>query len=139
MTMLSAHAPRRSIRIRYAVAGLILAVAWVWRENTPAWEHALRVLVVLLVIVPTVRWARQRRAAASGGAVGPPFLTRTLVLAKLTLVVAGLGVEWALERWMPRTDAAACVAVALGLAIAIGGPYLQRRSPLRSVAGRGSS
>ncbi|HEX3823413.1 MAG TPA: hypothetical protein VHV79_02980 [Mycobacteriales bacterium] len=102
-------------RIRYAVAGLILGATWVWRESNPAWEHALRLAIVLIVIGPLLRLLRGR----------PAFNWKWLV-AKFALVMTGLGTQWLLEQWSSRTAATVTVAIAVGAAVALVGPLLHR-------------
>jgi hypothetical protein len=122
---------RWMLQVRYAVAGVVLAGTWVWHENQPPWEHAARVLVVMLVLGPVVRWIRRRVTAGSPGRGGRGFPVRTWIIAKLTLVAVGLGVEWLLELWISRSTAAIIVAAGMAVAVALGGPWLHGRHSIR--------
>jgi hypothetical protein len=123
----AAVATSRAVVVRYAVAGLVLGATWVWHENQPPWEHALRVLVVLLVVGPGLRWLRERVVPRWGRGGARRFPWRGWIAAKLTVVLLGVAAEWLLERWVSRTVAATVVAVAVALAVALGGPWLHGR------------
>lgn len=112
---------QRLLRLAYAAIGLLIGGAWALGQNTPPWEHTLRLLVVVVVIPPFLHLLRQRvRRIAS---IQPPL--RPMVAAKVLLLAAALGLDVLLARW---TEGAELItAAALALTVAIGGPVLHRR------------
>lgn len=116
---------RQLMYARYAIAGLVIGGAWIWRAGASLWEHALRLLIVLVVVAPTLGYLRRRRATRGGGR--PSYLPLPqLIGAKLVLIVIAVGVQWLLERSLSATDASVIVGVGLGLTVAVGGPQLHR-------------
>ncbi|MDQ0401481.1 hypothetical protein ABVB69_27840 [Streptomyces sp. NPDC000349] len=119
----------RRYRLLYLLAGGYFGWRWAFDAHGPAWEHAAGVLVQMLVLSAVVqllqRRASRRGQGRSGG--GQPFRLplRQLVLGKLLLVVAALAAEYLLHRW--TSNAHLVIGAGLFLAIALGGPVLQRR------------
>ncbi|MEU9121111.1 hypothetical protein AB0C96_14870 [Streptomyces sp. NPDC048506] len=84
------HAPARSIRRAYVVAGAVMALMWVGEGNEPAWAHALRATFVLLVLPPLLlRTDRHLTTAFHTSARPGPALTR-LIGARVLIVSASL-------------------------------------------------
>lgn len=112
----------RTVRLAYTAIGLLIGAAWLVGRDVPPVEHALRLLVVVVVVPALMRLLRRFRAVAVSH---PPM--RLLIVAKVLLVAAALGLDVLLARW---TDwAAALTALALALAVALGGPVLHTRFP----------
>ena len=130
------HGPSpRAVRVVFILTGLYFGWRWAAGGHGPAWEHALQVLVTMLIALAVVqsvqRW-RTRRGKHEGAMARFPW--RDLILFKLLLVALALAAEYLLYRWMPPTHAQLIVGVCLGAAIATGGPILHRRhnSPTRT-------
>lgn len=129
---------RTALRVRFAIAGLILGGTWIWRTHAPLWERLLRLAVVMLVIVPVLRWLRQRRR----GSVEPshrPVWNWYWFAMKLGLIVVGSAAQLGLEAVISRAAASWIVGAVLAVAVALGGPSLtvwaaKRRAASRSEA-----
>jgi len=114
---------RLRVRLSYAGIGLLIGGAWALGWSQPAWQHALRLLVVVLVVPPLMPLLHRftRRSAPAH----PPL--RYLVPIKIGLVAAALGLEVLLQQWTPWANL--MTALALAAAVAIGGPPLHRKLP----------
>jgi len=133
------------IRIRYAVIGLVLGVAWGWNSTLAPWSHAVRLLVLILVVVPIVALARRlwfsRKGRIDTGATSDHV--RGWLVAKVALVVAALAVQTALEQWMSRSASAEVVGVLLFVTVAGVGPMVHDhlvagwRRPVRGTTAAG--
>ena len=110
------------VRIRYAVIGVVLGGAWAANWGLPPWEHALRLVVLLLVVVPVVNLARSRHLRRRGRPAEPSSHLRGLVISKVILVALALVVEIALERWLPLGTATTVVALLLFVVVVVAGP-----------------
>ncbi|AKL69396.1 hypothetical protein [Streptomyces sp. Mg1] len=107
----------------YALAGIVMGVVWALGSDTPAWEHALRVLALVGCVVVVMTPLRRRRAR-----LGRPVdhrLHSSLLLGKVLLVAAALVVDGLLGRWI--SDPSLITAVLLAVTIAVGGPALHRK------------
>jgi hypothetical protein len=83
-----------SLRLRYAALGAVMAILWVGRSNEPAWEHAVRTVLVLLTIRPLMRVTlryRLRQARATGNT---STYLKWLIAVRLATVGAALGAGW---------------------------------------------
>jgi hypothetical protein len=116
---------REIIHARFAVAGVVIGGAWIWRAGASLWEHALRVLVVLLIAAPTLSYLRRRHAKRNGRPVGY-FPMKELVIAKLGLITVAVGLQWALQKAVSTTTASVVVGIAMAVTVGVGGPLLQR-------------
>jgi hypothetical protein len=128
---------RRWIRIRFAISGFVLGATWVWHSSEPAWLHAIRVLVLVVIVGPLVRIAL--RSSRLGRARHRPASTIiTMSAARGLLVLVALGIQWILERSLTVTDATVVTALGLTVAVTLGGPELTfalaRRRRSRSAA-----
>ncbi|MFF4452001.1 hypothetical protein [Streptomyces goshikiensis] len=107
----------------YVLAGIVMGAVWALGSDAPAWEHALRVLVLVGCVAVAMTPLRRRRAR-----LGRPVdhrLHSGLLLGKVLLVAAALFVDELLGRWI--SDPTLITAVLLAVTIAVGGPALHRR------------
>jgi hypothetical protein len=116
-----------TVWVRYIVIGLILGGTWVWQENEAPWIHAIRLVVLLVLIAPVIRQVRRRYGQRAGRELGGGVRLRGWITAKLVLVVLALGLELLLEQWMSPNAAAEIVALCLGITVAVAGPLLHER------------
>jgi cytochrome bd-type quinol oxidase subunit 2 len=123
------------LRVRFAIAGLVLGGTWIWRTHAPLWERLLRLVLVMLVIVPAVSWVLRRR---HGGVSSPHRRVWRWywVGAKLGLILLGSLAQLGLEATMSRTAASEIVGAALAIAVAFGGPPLTVWAAKRRAASR---
>jgi len=126
VTTARAEAWRRAVQIRFAVAGGVLAVTWLWRGSTPIWQHALRLAVVLFVVAPTVSWLRRRSRDGHETTPLRRDVSRVVLVAKFLAILAASVLQWLLQKWISPEWAATVVGLALGLAVAVGGPEVVR-------------
>ncbi|MFE5721582.1 hypothetical protein [Streptomyces erythrochromogenes] len=111
-------------RVAYAAAGAAVGAVWAFGGNTPAWEHALRVLLVVLCVSVAGRLVG-RRLARTGRAPLDRSLFLGLVAAKVLLVAVALLVDWAAGLWF--SEPALITAGILFVVVALGGPALHGR------------
>lgn len=116
-----------TVWVRYSVIGLILGGTWVWRENEAPWVHAIRVVILLVLVAPVIRRVRRRLEKRSGRRLGGEVRLRGWVAAKLVLVALALGLEFLLEQWLSRHAAAEVVGLCLGVTVAVAGPLLHEQ------------
>ncbi|MFF4852326.1 hypothetical protein [Streptomyces sp. NPDC001194] len=112
--------PERRI---YVVAGAVMGGVWAWGSDTPAWEHALR-LVALVACAALVMSLLHRRRARLGRPVDRR-LHSGLLLGKVLLVAGALLLDQVLGLWV--SEPSLITAVVLFVGIAAGGPALHRR------------
>ncbi|MFD5510418.1 hypothetical protein ACFWIB_21900 [Streptomyces sp. NPDC127051] len=116
--------PERRIHVLvYVVAGAVMGVVWAWGADTPAWEHALRLLALVACAGAAMTLAGRRRAR-----LGRPVHRRLhsgLLLGKVLLVAAALLLDQLLGLWV--SEPSLITAVVLFVSIAAGGPALHRR------------
>ncbi|WKV70477.1 hypothetical protein AW27_002485 [Streptomyces sp. PCS3-D2] len=110
--------------IAYAAAGAAMGVVWAFGGDTPAWEHALRVLVLVLCVSVVGRLVG-RRLARSGRAQLDRRLFLGLAAAKVLLVAVALVVDQVVGLWF--SDPALITAGILFAAVTLGGPVLHAR------------
>ncbi|WP_406637652.1 hypothetical protein [Amycolatopsis sp. WGS_07] len=110
-----------TMRLGYAVAGLVIGGAWAFGWDVPVWEHALRLLVIILVVPPVVHLARTRLGRLTH--THPPL--RHLVIAKVLLVIGAIGLELLLDQVTPA--APFITAAALTVIVAACGPRWHRK------------
>lgn len=105
---------------------------WAAHAAEPAWEHALRTLLVMLAVLPCVALLLRRRRSRSGVRL-PRLRHRNVVAAKIILVAGALGAEWLLTGVTDR--ASRYVAIGITLVVALLGPHLSRFFVEQPVAG----
>ncbi|MER6318798.1 hypothetical protein ABT237_34315 [Streptomyces sp. NPDC001581] len=108
----------------YAAAGAAVAAVWVLGGDMPAWEHALRVLVVVLCVSVAGR-SVGRRLARTGRATLDRGLFFALVAGKVLLVAVALLVDWLVG--LRFAEPTMITAVFLFVVVAVGGPALHGR------------
>ncbi|MER6197924.1 hypothetical protein ABT234_11245 [Streptomyces sp. NPDC001586] len=108
----------------YAAAGAAVAAVWVFGGDMPAWEHALRVLVVVLCVSVAGRFVG-RRLARTGRATLDRGLFFALVAGKVLLVAVALLVDWLVG--LRFAEPTMITAVFLFVVVAVGGPALHGR------------
>jgi hypothetical protein len=111
-----------AIRIRYLVAGIFLGLVWAWHADKPLWEHVLKLAIVLLLVAPILRVARQALGARRGRTRSVSW--PRLLAAKVPLLVLALLADWGLRHWMSATSSGLVTAVAVAVAVATLGPVL---------------
>ncbi|RKT87412.1 hypothetical protein SAMN05421805_113125 [Saccharopolyspora antimicrobica] len=116
------------VRLGYAVAALVIGGAWAFGWDVPLWQHALRLLVIVLVLPPIVHLARRRLRRPV--TAYPPM--RHLVVAKVLLVAGAVGLELLLNRW--TWWAPFITAAALAATVAVGGPPWHRKLRQRAAS-----
>lgn len=107
----------------YVIAGAVMGGVWAWGSDTPAWEHALRLLAIVVCAGVLMSLAHRRRAR-----LGRPVERRLhsgLLVGKVLLVAAALLLDQLLGLWF--SDPSLITAVVLFAGIAAGGPALHRR------------
>ncbi|MFI6149997.1 hypothetical protein [Streptomyces sp. NPDC051109] len=107
----------------YVIAGAVMGVVWAWGSGTPAWEHALRLLVLVACAAVAMALAHRRRARL--GRPADRRLHSGLLLAKVLLVAAALLLDQLLGLWV--SEPSLVTAAVLFAGIAAGGPALHRR------------
>ncbi|MFJ3519254.1 hypothetical protein [Streptomyces sp. NPDC090131] len=125
----SAGLARRSA---YAAVGAAVGGVWALGADMPAWEHALRVLVVVLCVSVAGRLVG-RRLARGGRAPVDRGLFFGLVAGKVLLVAVALIVDRIAGLWFP--EPALITAGLLFVLVAAGGPALHGRLS-RGIRGR---
>jgi arylsulfatase len=116
-----------TVWVRYTVIGLVLGGTWVWQENEAPWIHAIRVVVLLVLVAPVIRRIRRRYGKRADRERAGEVHLRGWIEVKLVLVVLALGLELLLEQWLSRNAAAEFVALCLSVTVAIAGPLLHER------------
>jgi hypothetical protein len=108
------------IRVIYLVVGIKLGAIWLAQGSSSPWEHALR-LVVLMAIVMTVAAVLRWWAARRGRHVAHHPIGRFL-MAKLALVTLAVVAGIALENVISHVDL--CVGVGLAAVVGLVGPAI---------------
>ncbi|SEP51128.1 hypothetical protein [Amycolatopsis saalfeldensis] len=103
---------------RYLIGGLVIGGFWYLNKSRPAWEEALRTIVVFTVVMILVK-ARLKSKPVTIHLV-------PLIASKATLVLIAAGVEEALRTSHAVGDPALVVAIGLGLAVMLVGGLFHR-------------
>ncbi|MGW7487482.1 hypothetical protein [Streptomyces sp. NPDC054786] len=83
----------RGVRRGYAVAGVVLAVMWLGETNEPAWAHAVRATVLLLLIPPLLLRTNRRLTTAFYESAHPRGALARLITARILIVSAAVVVS----------------------------------------------
>lgn len=102
----------RSKFVRYALGGLLIGGFWYLNKGRPAWEEAMRTVVVFSVLMVLLRMRLRR--------TGVDVHLIPLIATKAALVVIAAVVEEALEHHAV-SNPALIVAVGLGVAFFLAG------------------
>ncbi len=119
----------RRIRLRYVVIGALLGAAWGWNGDLPAWEHALRLGILIVVVLPLFALVRHwwfRRSGRTDTGASSAHL-RGWLITKVALVLAALALQLVLELRLPRAQAAEVVGLVLCATVALAGPRVHHR------------
>ncbi|MFE5516098.1 hypothetical protein ACFQ9Q_00020 [Streptomyces virginiae] len=108
----------------YAAVGAAVGGIWALGGDMPAWEHALRVLLVVLCVSVAGRFVG-RRLARSGRALVDRRLFFGLVAGKVLLVAVALLVDQLVGLWF--AEPALITAGFLFVLVTLGGPALHGR------------
>jgi hypothetical protein len=92
-----------SLRLRYAALGAAMAILWVGRSNEPAWEHAVRTVLVLLTIRPLARITLRFRLRQARAAGSTSTYLKWLIAIRLATVGAALGAGWLISYLLDPT------------------------------------
>jgi hypothetical protein len=76
------------------VVGVVLAGLWAGHPGEPAWEHALRTVLVLLTIRPLLRMTVKYRLRQASSQASTSRYVAWLIAFRLAVVGAALGVSW---------------------------------------------
>ncbi|MFE9687239.1 hypothetical protein [Streptomyces sp. NPDC006285] len=90
--------------VRYLILGLIMGGLWAWHAGAPLWEHAVRLLALLLIGPPLLHRARARRRRRLGLEGEPRLSLVRLTLLKLWLVALALLAAWVLNDRLSGAD-----------------------------------
>jgi hypothetical protein len=110
------------VPVRYLLVGLVMGGIWAWNNGEPLWEHAVKLLVLIMVVPTLIHRLSERRRARFGLEHGPRISLKRLIAAKVSLVVFALAVSLLLRPHL--TDADYWVAAGITAAIALIGPLL---------------
>jgi hypothetical protein len=86
------------LRLRYLIAGTVLAVLWVGHASEPAWAHALRVGLVLVTVRPLVMLSRRYYARRWSSQARQTRATATLIAIRVLALAAALVAGTVIER-----------------------------------------
>ena len=106
--------------LRWSVAGLLIGASWAWNAGQPPWEHAVKLLLLILIVPSLWHRARVRKQKKTGIVeTGPHLSLRKLVVAKVGLVAVALAVSASLDGHLAGYDY--WIAGGLVAVVAIGG------------------
>jgi hypothetical protein len=112
--------PDAKVRKQFLLLGVILGLLWYLNGGRPLWEHALRMLLIMVLVLIAVELLARRKHGPGGR---PRIAPGRIIAAKLALLVLAIGVEWILSPW--TTSADLIVATGLAAVVALAGPWLR--------------
>ncbi|MFF2809620.1 hypothetical protein ACFVT2_21075 [Streptomyces sp. NPDC058000] len=86
----------RKLRIRYAVAGVVMALTWMGEGGEPAWAHALRTAVILLILPPLLLRSHRRLTRQVYEATDPRWAIARLITVRTAIVAGALAAAYSL-------------------------------------------
>ncbi|MCQ4041521.1 hypothetical protein ACFOSC_12655 [Streptantibioticus rubrisoli] len=122
-------------RARYAAMGMCMAVVWLSEGSEPAWEHALRTGVMLLMVPPLLLRAQRRLASKIYECEHPGRFVAQLIAARLLVLVAAFGVSHLLGAVLDPRASHSLVIPGVAVSLAVAAIPLQVRNAYRGRAG----
>ncbi|GAA1906649.1 hypothetical protein [Streptantibioticus ferralitis] len=86
----------RILRIRYAAVGVVLALTWMGEGNEPAWGHALRAVLILLIVPPALLLSDRRLTRAVYESAHPRWPIARLITVRTAIISAAFGAAYLL-------------------------------------------
>jgi hypothetical protein len=86
------------LRVRYLIAGAVLAVLWIGHASEPAWAHALRVGLVLVTVRPLVMLSRRYYARRWSSQASQTRAIAILIAIRVLALAAALAAGTLIER-----------------------------------------
>lgn len=113
----AAASDARKLRIRYLAAGFWIAFTWIGEGDAPAWEHALRTLVILLTLPPSLLRANRHFTHKLYESARPGRVIAQLITARIVIITAAFGTSNLLGRLLDPGTAHPPVLPAIGFAL----------------------
>ncbi|TXC96054.1 hypothetical protein [Streptomyces sp. ISID311] len=113
----TAASTARKLRLRYTATGLCIAFTWIGEGNAPAWEHALRTLVILLMLPPLLLRANRHLTHKLYESAHPGRVIAQLITARIVIITAAFGTSNLLGRLLDPGAAHPPVLPAIGFAL----------------------
>lgn len=110
----------RRVVVGYVAAGVVLGGLWLAHRGQSPWEHAIR-LLGLMAVVMAVSTAARHFAARAGKQVRSHAIGRFLLL-KVALVALAVGAGLVLGERIPNADM--WIGVGMGVTVAVVGPMV---------------
>jgi hypothetical protein len=88
----------RQLRVRYLIAGAVLAALWVGHANEPPWAHALRIGLVLVTVRPLVILSRRYYARRWGSQASQTRAIVVLIGTRLLALAGAVAIGTIIER-----------------------------------------
>ncbi len=88
----------QQLRVRYLMAGAVLAALWIGHANEPAWAHALRIGLILVTVRPLVILSRRYYARRWGSEASQRRAIVVLIGTRLLALAGALVVGTLVER-----------------------------------------
>lgn len=88
----------QQLRVRYLMAGAVLAALWIGHANEPAWAHALRIGLILVTVRPLVILSRRYYARRWGSQASQTRAIVVLIGTRLLALAGALVVGTLVER-----------------------------------------
>lgn len=130
----AASAASRKLRMRYAGIGLWMAFTWCGEGNAPAWEHALRTLVILLILPPLLLRANRRLTHKLYESAHPGRVIAQLITARIAVVTIAFGAGFLLGHLLDPHAARSPVLPAVGFLLLLASIPAQIRRAHRTRA-----
>ncbi|MFF7331866.1 hypothetical protein ACIQU5_34025 [Streptomyces sp. NPDC090306] len=112
----------RSVFLSYPLLGLLMGGLWAYNHGASLWEHAERLLLIILVVAPLLERARTRRRRREGREGELHVSLPRLILLKLGVVALALVVTAALRGRVDEIDY--WVAAGMAVVVSVVGPAL---------------
>ncbi|WP_433857770.1 hypothetical protein [Streptomyces kronopolitis] len=125
----------RKLRLRYAAIGLWMAFTWCGEGNAPAWEHALRTLVILLILPPLLLRANRHLTHKLYESARPGRVIAQLITARIAAVTVAFGAGFLLGHLLDPQAGRSPVLPALGFLLLLASIPAQIRHAHRTRTG----